>query len=111
MYTSDRRQAGIAVLDTDIFEIQKLVTARGLPSSLTADVLDGAGTVLASSRPAALMRPMKQNAPSDLARALETVLTKRKGELLYTDGVHARYEYAGRPDRHGLRRSAGPASR
>ena len=87
VYTSDRRQAGIAVLDTDIFEIQKLVTARGLPSSLTADVLDGAGTVLASSRPAALMRPMGQNAPSDLARALETVLAKREGELLYTDGA------------------------
>ena len=87
VYTSDRRQAGIAVLDTDIFEIQKLVTARGLPSSLTADVLDGAGTVLASSRPAALMRPMGQNAPSDLARALETVLAEREGELLYTDGA------------------------
>ena len=86
VYTVDRRQAGIAVLDTDIFEIQKLVTARGLPSSLTADVLDGAGTVLASSRPAALMRPMGQNAPSDLARALETVLAEREGELLYTDG-------------------------
>lgn len=87
VYTSDRRQAGIAVLDTDIFEIQKLVTARGLPASLTADVLDGAGTVLASSRPAALMRPMGQNAPSDLARALETVLAEREGELLYTDGA------------------------
>lgn len=87
VYMSDRRQAGIAVLDTDIFEIQKLVTARGLPSSLTADVLDGTGTVLASSRPAALMRPMGQNAPSDLARALETVLAEREGELLYTDGA------------------------
>ena len=84
VYTADRRQAGIAVLDTDI---QKLVTARGLPPSLTADVLDGAGAVLASSRPAALMRPMGQNSPSDLARALETVLSEREGELLYRDGA------------------------
>ena len=50
VYTSDRRQAGITVLDTNIFEIQKLVTTRGLPSSLTADVLDGAGTARAGGQ-------------------------------------------------------------
>ncbi len=85
--TADRRQVGTAVLDTNIFELQKLVTARGLPPSLMVDVLDGSGTILASSRPAALMRPMAPNTSSDLARAIKTALSEREGELLYTDGV------------------------
>lgn len=87
IHTADRRQVGTAVLDTNIFELQKLVTARGLPPSLMADVLDGAGIVLASSRPAALMRPLEPNTSSDLARAMETVLSEHEGELLYTDGA------------------------
>lgn len=85
--TADGERAGTAVADMDIFELQRLVSARGLPPSLTVDVLDGAGAVLASSRPAALMRNAAQSAPPGLVQVIGTLLSEDAGDLVYEDGT------------------------
>lgn len=77
---------GFVTCDMDVFELQKLVVARGLPDSLTADVLDAQGVVLASSRPSALMRPAVRDAGPDFVRAIRTVLSTASGDLDYEDG-------------------------
>ena len=77
---------GFVTCDMDVFELQKLVVARALPDSLTADVLDSQGVVLASSRPSALMRPAVRDAGPDFVRAIRTVLSTASGDLDYEDG-------------------------
>lgn len=85
--TADGRWGGTATCDMEIFELQKLLTARGLPESLTVDLLDEEGVVLASTRPAALMRPVSQNASRSFARTVMTVLSEPAGALNYTEGT------------------------
>lgn len=87
--TTNREWTGILTSDLAVFELQKLVTARGLPPSLTADILDGTGTVLASSRPAALMRPMVQSQSQALSKVIDTILAERSGNLVYEEGAEA----------------------
>ena len=87
--TANRERTGTVASDLAVFELQKLVTDRGLPPSLMADILDGTGTVLASSRPAALMRPMVQNQSQALSKAIGTVLSERSGDLVYEEGTEA----------------------
>lgn len=77
---------GFMTCDMDVFELQKLVTDRVLPDSLTADVLDSQGVVLASSRPSALMRPAVRDAGPDFVRAIRTVLSTASGDIDYEDG-------------------------
>lgn len=85
--TADGRWRGTATCDMEIFELQKLLTARGLPESLTVDLLDEKGIVLASTRPAALMRPVGQNASQNFARTVTTVLSEPAGALSYAEGT------------------------